>query len=86
MQCDHERENDTDDTDNDAAPEESSNEEAPATEQRRGRLLKDEDGFCVIDANKINELLDVNKYIEAWPLIPKAVSYTHLTLPTSAIV
>ena len=64
-------ENDTDDTDNDAAPEESSNEEAPATEQRRGRLLKDEDGLYVIDANKINELLDVNKYIEAWPLIPK---------------
>jgi len=25
----------------------------------------------VIDVNKINELLDVNKYIEAWPLIPK---------------
>jgi hypothetical protein len=64
-------ENDADDAEPEAAAEESSDEEAPATEQRRGRLLKDEDGFYVIDAHKINELLDVNKYIEAWPQIPK---------------
>ena len=53
-----------------AQAEESSDEEAPATEQRRGVLLKDEDGYYVADAHKIHELLDVNKYIEAWPLIP----------------
>ena len=71
-------ENDADDTDDEAASdierhprEESSDEEAHATEQRRGRLLKDENGFYVIDPHKIHELLDVNKYSEAWPLIPK---------------
>ena len=69
-------ENDADDAETDAAPEDSTDEEAPATEQRCGRLLKDEDGFYVIDAHKINNLLDVNKYIEAWPQIPKE-SYTH---------
>ena len=78
-------ESDTDHTDNDAAPEEASDEEALAPEQRRGRLLKNEDGLYVIDAHKINELLDVNKYIEAWPLIPKeelhASSVQHPSLP-----
>ncbi len=61
-------ENDADDTDDEAASdierhqrEESSDEEAHATEQRRGRLLKDEHGFYVIDPHKIHELLDVNK-------------------------
>ena len=63
--------NDADDTDVEAAAEDSSNEEAPSIEQRRGRLLKDEDGFYVIDAHAINDLLDVNKYIEAWPQIPR---------------
>ena len=60
-------ENDADDAETETAAEESSDEGAPATEQRRGRLLKDKDGFYVIDAHKINDLLDVNKYIEAWP-------------------
>ena len=64
-------ESDGDDAESEAAAEESSDEEASATKQRRGRLLKDEDGFYVINADKINKLLDVNKYIEAWPLIPK---------------
>ena len=52
------------------AQTESSDEEAPATEQRRGRLLKNEHGYYVIDAHAINKLLDVKKYIEAWPQIP----------------
>ena len=43
------------------AAEEATDEEAPATEQRRGRLLKDETGYYVIDAHAINELLDMNK-------------------------
>ena len=64
-------ENDADDAETGAATDESSDEEAPATEQRRGRLLKDEDGYYVMDAHAINELLDVSKYIEAWPQIPK---------------
>jgi len=50
--------------------EEMSDEETSARKQRRGRLLKDEDGSYVINAHKLNELLNVNKYIEAWPLIP----------------
>jgi hypothetical protein len=66
------REKDSDkDSDNEAVTEDSSDEETPATEQRRGKLLKDEDGFYVIDAHAIHELLDVNKYIEAWPQIPR---------------
>ena len=52
------------------AAEEATDEEEPATEQRRGRLLKNEIGYYVLDAHAINELLDVNKYIEAWPQIP----------------
>ena len=52
------------------AAEVATDEESPGTEQRRGRLLKDETGYYVIDAHAINELLDVNKYIEAWPQIP----------------
>ena len=39
--------------------------EAPAPEQRQGKLLKDDDGYYVLDAHAIHELLDVNKYIEA---------------------
>jgi hypothetical protein len=53
------------------ATDESSDEETPATEQRRGKLLKDGDGFYVLDAHAIHELLDVNKYIDAWPQIPR---------------
>jgi len=77
--------NDVDDTEPEAATDDSSNEERPAIEQRRGKLLKDEDGFYVIDAHAINELLDVNKYIEAWPQIPKeelhASSVQHPSYP-----
>jgi len=53
------------------ATDDSDNEETPAPEQRRGKLLKDNDGFYVLDAHAIHELLDVNKYIEAWPQIPR---------------
>ena len=53
-----------------AEEEEAADEEAFATEQRRGRLLKDENGYYVIDAYEIHKLLDVHKYIEAWPQIP----------------
>jgi len=49
----------------------SGDEETPAPEQRRGKLLKDKDGLYVLDAHAIHELLDVNKYIEAWPQIPR---------------
>ena len=63
--------NDGDSTNREAASEDSGDEEALATEQRRGKLLKDDDGFYVINAHAINELLDVQKYIDAWPQIPK---------------
>ena len=53
-----------------ASAEEATEEGAPAAEKRRGRLLRDEHGYYVIDADRINELLDVKKYIDAWPLIP----------------
>ena len=61
---------DADSSETEASEEEAAEEEVPATEQRRGRLLKNENGYYVIDAHAINELLDVNKYIEAWPQIP----------------
>ena len=61
------------------ASEVASDEEALATEQRRGKLLKDENGYYV---HALNELLDVNKYIEAWPQIPTeelhALSLIHI--------
>ena len=63
-------ENDATESEDDAASEQSGDEATPATEQRRGGLLKDADGFYVIDAHHINEILDVNEYIEAWPQIP----------------
>ena len=81
-------ENHADDTETDDAEsnEDSSNEDVSATEQRPARLLKDEHGFYVMDAHAINELLDVNKYIEAWPQIPKeelhASSVQHPSHPT----
>jgi len=53
------------------ATDESADEVTPTPEQRRGKLLKDDDGYYVLDARAIHELLDVNKYIEAWPLIPR---------------
>ena len=63
--------NDADDSEaEEEAADEDTDNEAPPTKQRRGRLLKDENGYYVIDAHAINELLDVNKYIEAWPQIP----------------
>ena len=61
---------DADSSETEASEEEAAEEEVLATEQRRGRLLKNENGYYVIDAHAINELLDVNKYIEAWPQIP----------------
>ena len=51
-------ENDADDSETEASEEEATDEEAPATEQRRGRLLKNENGYYVIDAHAINKLLD----------------------------
>ena len=62
--------NDVDSSETEASEDESAEEEVLATEQRRGRLLKNEKGYYVLDAHAINELLDVNKYIEAWPQIP----------------
>ena len=61
---------DAESPESEASEEETDEKEVPATEQRRGRLLKNENGYYVIDAHAINELLDVNKYIEAWPQIP----------------
>ena len=75
--------NDTDDEESEANI--SSDEEASAKEQRGGKLLKDEDGYYVADPHKIHQLLDVSKYIEAWPLIPieelHASSVQHPTYP-----
>ena len=62
--------NDGDGSETEESEEDGTDEEAPGTERRRGRLLKNEDGYYVIDAHAINKLLDVNLYIEAWPLIP----------------
>ena len=63
--------NDADDSEcEEEAAEEATDEEEPATAQRRGRLLKHETGYYVLDAHAINKLLDVKKYIEAWPQIP----------------
>ena len=74
---------DTDDEESEANI--SSDEEASAKEQRGGKLLKDEDGYYVADPHKIHQLLDVSKYIEAWPLIPieelHASSVQHPTYP-----
>ena len=61
---------DDDSSETEASEEEAAEEEVLATERRRGRLLKNQDGYYVLDAHAINELLDVNKYIEAWPQIP----------------
>ena len=52
--------NDADDSEcEEEAAEEATDEEEPATEQRRGKLLKHEIGYYVLDAHAINELLDV---------------------------
>ena len=50
---------DADSSETEASEEEAAEEEVPATEQRRGRLLKNENGYYVRDAHAINELLDV---------------------------
>ena len=63
-------ENEATDSEDETASDQSDNETTPAAKRRRGRLLKDEDGYYVIDAHRINEILDVNTYIESWPLIP----------------
>ena len=61
----------SDDTEDEMAESDaSSDEETSATERRRGVLLKDKDGYYVADPHKINQLLSVDKYIQAWPLIP----------------
>ena len=75
-----------DDSDDEAREaDDSSDEEMPATERSGGTLLKDEDGYYVADPHKIHQLLDVSKYIEAWPLIPieelHASSVQHPTHP-----
>ena len=49
---------------------EDSEKEEVSAQQRRGKLLKDAHGYYILDANSINSLLDVRKYIESWPLIP----------------
>ena len=53
-----------------AEQEEAADEEAFATEPRRERLPKDDTGDYAIDAYEMHKLLDVQKYIEAWPQIP----------------
>ena len=44
---------------------------APATKGGPGALLKDEMGYYVASAEAVHELLDVEKYIAAWPRIPR---------------
>ena len=52
--------NDADDTATEAAAEETTDEDAPAPEQRRGRLLKDENGDYAINTQAVNDLFHVN--------------------------
>ena len=63
----------------------SEEEEEGATHLRRGKVLRDAKGYYVLDAHAINELLDVQKYIDAWPLIPieelHASSVQHPSFP-----
>ena len=54
----------------DDSEEDGSDTEVPHAARKAKKLLKDANGYYVMDAHRINELLDVNKYIEAWPLIP----------------
>ena len=46
--------NDADEFATEASAEEATDEEAPATEQRRGRLLHHEKGYYVINAHEVN--------------------------------
>ena len=55
-------ENDPDGSETEASGDDFTDKEAPDTKQRRGRLLKNEDGYYVIDAHSIHKLLDVNQY------------------------
>ena len=58
----------------DAESEDSDAEPTTAT-QHHASLLKDEDGYYVDSAEKIHDLLDVERYIRDWPLIPKQELY-----------
>jgi hypothetical protein len=59
------------DTDDEGAQSDDSEDSAThATEHRQTQLLRDEHGYYISDAHRIHELLDVTKYIEAWPQIP----------------
>jgi hypothetical protein len=66
-------EEETEDCDSEAndSEDDGSDAEAPHAAQKNKKLLKDANGYYVIDAHRINKLLDVQKYIEAWPLIPR---------------
>ena len=63
----------------DHLPEETDTEdddgETTTATEHRAPLLKDEDGYYVIDAEQIHVHLDVEKYIRAWPLIPTEELY-----------
>ena len=58
----------------DTESEDSDAEPTTAT-QHHASLLKDEDGYYVDSAEKIHDLLDVERYIRDWPLIPKQELY-----------
>ena len=79
------REDECESDEDENSEHEGSEQEEGATHQRRGKVLRDAKGYYVIDAHAINELLDVGKYIEAWPLIPieelHASSVQHPSFP-----
>ena len=56
--------------DDDSIEDRDSEQEEVAAHQRRGKLLRDAHGYYILDAHTIDSLLDVRKYIEAWPQIP----------------
>ena len=70
-------EEETEDCDSEAndSEDDGSDAEAAHAAQKNKKLLKDANGYYVIDAHRINKLLDVQKYIEAWPLIPREELY-----------
>ena len=51
--------------------EPGSDTEQPHSMRKAKKLLRDEEGYYVANAHRINELLDVKKYSEAWPRIPQ---------------
>ena len=63
------------DEESDSSDDDSAEEEESARHKRNGKILRDAKGYYIINAKAINELLDVEKYIKSWPLIPPEELY-----------